>query len=248
MQIPPRPDAFGEPDRLPPLAPLPTWRAWEAVAVFFAALLVAAIVDSIVQAAVTSCPGRYLGQLVAGEAGLAVAVIGWLRIVDHAPLAALGLPRRPWGDLAAGVATGAVLVVAGDGVLVIVRSIVTQVLGHAPAQPDQVFTCVRGGWLIAVAPAVIVAAPFGEELFFRGYLYKGLRRRFPVWVAALISAAAFGAGHFAGLSYLLLIPGLIVVGVGLALVYERRQSLLASMAAHATFNVVGFIAIVVSRR
>jgi membrane protease YdiL (CAAX protease family) len=247
MQIPPRPDAFERPDRSP-LSPPATWRAWEAVAIFFVAVLVGGLVDLALQAEVKSCPGRYLEQLVAGEAALAVAVLGWLRVVDRAPLAALGLPRRPWVDLGAGVLTGAVLVVAGDGVLVIVRSIATQVLGHAPSQPNQVFTCVHGGWLVAVAPVVILVAPFGEELFFRGYLYKGLRRRFPVWAAVLISATAFGASHFAGLSYLLLIPGLIVVGVGLALVYEKRQSLLASMAAHATFNVVGYLAIVLSRR
>ena len=41
---------------------------------------------------------------------------------------------------------------------------------------------------------------------------------------------------------------LMVVGIGLALVYEHRQSLLASMAAHATFNLVGYVFIVLSRR
>jgi membrane protease YdiL (CAAX protease family) len=37
------------------------------------------------------------------------------------------------------------------------------------------------------------------------------------------------------------------VGVGLALIYERRQSLLASMTAHAVFNLFGFILIYTSR-
>ena len=43
-------------------------------------------------------------------------------------------------------------------------------------------------------------------------------------------------------------PALVVVGIGLALVYEKRQSLLVSMAAHATFNLVGFLMIASSRR
>ena len=67
-------------------------------------------------------------------------------------------------------------------------------------------------------------------------------------VRADVAGVAFGAVHFAGLSFLLLIPPLIVVGMGLAWIYERRQSLLASMAAHATFNLVGilFIAAIAS--
>jgi len=70
----------------------------------------------------------------------------------------------------------------------------------------------------------------------------------PVWAAAVVSGIVFGASHFAGVDFLTLIPGLAVVGIGLALVYERRQSLLASMTAHATFNVVGLLAIALSRR
>jgi membrane protease YdiL (CAAX protease family) len=38
-----------------------------------------------------------------------------------------------------------------------------------------------------------------------------------------------------------------VVGVGLAFVYERRGSLLASMTAHATFNLFGFLLIALFR-
>jgi len=58
---------------------------------------------------------------------------------------------------------------------------------------------------------------------------------------------AFGLLHFQGVSFLLIIPGLVVVGIGLALVFERRQSILASMAAHATFNLVGFLSIALHR-
>ena len=62
------------------------------------------------------------------------------------------------------------------------------------------------------------------------------------------SALIFAAVHFAGPAFLVLIPGLFIVGIGLALVYEKRQSLLASAAAHATFNLVGYVFIVLSRR
>jgi uncharacterized protein len=245
VDVPPRPDRFEDDTTAVPPA---TWRPWEAVGIFVVALVLAGVADILLQQVVTSCQGTYLVQVAAGELGLGVAVLGWVRVVDHAPFAALGLPRRPVGDLGVGVLAGAMLVVVGDAALVLVRELVILVSGHAPSQPNQVVACIRGGWVWAIAPAVILAAPLGEELFFRGYLYKSLRRRMPVWGAAVVSGVVFGASHFAGVDFLTLIPGLAVVGVGLALVYERRQSLLASMAAHATFNVVGILAIALSRR
>jgi membrane protease YdiL (CAAX protease family) len=42
----------------------------------------------------------------------------------------------------------------------------------------------------------------------------------------------------------LLIPLMIFVGFGLAYIYERRGSLFASIAAHSTFNVIGYTLIV----
>jgi len=51
-----------------------------------------------------------------------------------------------------------------------------------------------------------------------------------------------------GRSVSAVVVGVIVVGVVLAMVYERQQSLMAWVAAHATFNLIGFVTIVLSRR
>jgi membrane protease YdiL (CAAX protease family) len=191
---------------------------------------------------------RFIVAELVAELAFAVTVVAWVRLVSHGPLAALGLPRRPLIDVGAGIGTGVALLLVASLVLYLVRTIATHVIGHTPAEPDQVPRYVMGSALVYLAPVVILAAPLGEELFFRGFLYKGLRRRFSVWPAAMISGAAFGAAHFAGVDFLILIPALFVVGIGLALLYERRQSLLASMAAHATFNLLGFLTIALSRR
>ena len=63
-----------------------------------------------------------------------------------------------------------------------------------------------------------------------------------------VGEARDGLSHFGGVDFLLIIPSLMVVGIGLALIYEHRQSVLASMAAHATFNLVGYVFIVLGRR
>jgi membrane protease YdiL (CAAX protease family) len=98
-----------------------------------------------------------------------------------------------------------------------------------------------------------VVAPIGEELFFRGFLYRGLRRRLAIWPAAAVSGVLFGlihvdvtSGDTIARSASLVLP-LSVMGLGLAWLCERRQSVLAPMAAHMVFNVIGFAAIALSR-
>jgi CAAX protease family protein len=249
---PPRPDLIGPagpfgdgpssgaPPEGPPQA---TWNPLEAIPVFFIAVA-ATLVASVPLVAVKHfCGGQAVIGTFVGEAAFGAAVLGWVRFVNHGPLAALGLPKRPLLDIGAGLATGALLIVAGSATLALVRFLVSQVIGHQPAEPQQVMSCVRGSALSLLGPVVVIVAPFGEELFFRGFLYKGLRRRRSVAVSVVVSSVAFGLVHV----YPLLIPPLVVVGAGLALVYERRQSLLASMVAHATFNLLGFITIFISR-
>jgi uncharacterized protein len=182
------------------------------------------------------------------EAALGGAVALWILFVNHGRLASLGLPpRRAWTDVLVGVVAGVAMVFMAGIVLEVVHSIARALLGHNVSNPEQVPSDVKGAYLAVSGVVVVALAPLAEEAFFRGFLYKGLRRRFSVWPAALISASFFGLVHFAGLDFLLIIPSLIVVGVVLALVYERQQSLMASVAAHATFNLIGFLFIAFGR-
>jgi membrane protease YdiL (CAAX protease family) len=78
-----------------------------------------------------------------------------------------------------------------------------------------------------------VAAPFAEETMFRGILYSALRARIGVWGAAAVSAAIFSLVHPT-------LPGgflpIWAIGMGLALVYEWRKSLLPGMVLHGIHN------------
>jgi membrane protease YdiL (CAAX protease family) len=244
LPTPPRPDVppAGQPEAFPGA----TWRAVEAVPVFILALFGAALL-TVPISLLGSCSTRYDLAVLAGEVGLAGAVLWWVVFIRKTPVRALGAPRRPWVDLATGLLVGGLLVVVAAIVLAVVQAIATKVIGHSPKEPEQVVACVRGTGLVYLAPIVIVAAPLGEELFFRGFLYQGLRRRFPVWPAAIVSGILFGLVHLGGVAFFLIVPSLAAVGVGLALVFERRKSILASMAAHAAFNIVGYLAIVLRR-
>jgi membrane protease YdiL (CAAX protease family)/uncharacterized RDD family membrane protein YckC len=91
--------------------------------------------------------------------------------------------------------------------------------------------------VLAAIPVVLliaVAAPIAEEVFFRGMLFGGLRRRLSTIPAAAISAAVFGALHAS--TGITAVPPLIVFGFVLALLYERTGSLVPGIAAHALNN------------
>ncbi len=93
-----------------------------------------------------------------------------------------------------------------------------------------------GVWLAALVVLLVAVAPVVEETFFRGYLYRLLRG--PGRVAPL-PAAATSAVAFAGLhAYLVHLPALWVVGVLLALWYERHGRLSAAVGAHMGANLL----------
>ena len=217
-----------------------TWSPLEAIPVFFMAvgmvLLTLLLLPRPTRTRDPFCGGRFLVTAIALELAFAASVLVWVRYVHKGNLAALGAPQQPWRDVVAGAAAGIAVVIAGGATLILLVELIELFTRETPTVPEQVPACVRGGVLAAAGPAVVLLAPLGEELFFRGFLYKGLRRRMPVWGAVIVSSVLFGLVH----ERLLLIPPLFVVGAGLALVYERRQSLLAPMVAHAVFNVFGF--------
>lgn len=94
----------------------------------------------------------------------------------------------------------------------------------------------------------VVLAPLAEELFFRGMAYRALARRIGRVGGVLLSAAFFGVAHLSldappGASGVLFAVTFLL-GVLLASLLERRQSLLAPIAVHATFNLVSLSALV----
>jgi membrane protease YdiL (CAAX protease family) len=245
--LPRRPDIPNRPDlATPPRPDLPTtvpWGPLDAIPVFLLAMLMTAVAGVPATLLVSSSASRFVVAALIGELGFLGAVAFWLRVVRKAPLSALGAPRTPLRDLGAGLLGGGALVLVGWVSGIVVVTIAQLILGHTPVQPDQIPTTVQGPSLWLSGVIVVVAAPLGEEVFFRGFLYQALRRKFRVWPAALISAAVFAAVHISPILIFALFP----IGIGLALIFERRRSLLSSMGAHALFNLVGMIVIALSR-
>ena len=91
--------------------------------------------------------------------------------------------------------------------------------------------------LIAVAIFSVTLGPLIEELLFRGFLYSLLRKHFGVLTAIIGTALPFGLVHLAQYGYSWA-SGLLIfmVGVVLAAVREKANSLAAGFLAHVAYN------------
>src|SRR5438477_11253831 len=100
-----------------------------------------------------------------------------------------------------------------------------------------------GPWLVINAVMAVCLAPLCEEVYFRGFLFQGLRGRMRFVWAALLSGSFFAFVHVEPIRFF----GLATMGVILAAVFEHRRTLVAAIAAHATINVVAVLAILATR-
>ena len=89
---------------------------------------------------------------------------------------------------------------------------------------------------VAVLAVVLIVglAPISEELFFRGFVYGGLRTKFGFWPAVIIAGLIFGSIH-APTGITTVIP-LAVLGGGFCWLYEKTGSIWPCVIAHMINN------------
>jgi membrane protease YdiL (CAAX protease family) len=175
---------------------------------------------------------------------LALAYL-WVRLRSMGPgaerrqgLAEVGLHTREWGRnvlFGLGGYAAALPLVIGSGILAswLGRRFFPDVA--PPFHPIQAMTAAApGGWVrFALLLVVVVGAPVLEEIFFRGLLHGGLRRRFGVATGIVGSATVFSLLHpQLPLGFL----PIFVLAAVFAVLYEWRQSLVPGMVMHAVNN------------
>ncbi len=103
-----------------------------------------------------------------------------------------------------------------------------------PASKDWVQLPGGRPWSALFIVLAVVAAPITEELFFRGWLYTGLRSRIGAAVTITLTAILFALAHWEKTH----LYALAVFPVGLVLghIRERTGSIGATMAFHAGYN------------
>jgi membrane protease YdiL (CAAX protease family) len=169
-----------------------------------------------------------------------VLVVTVLAVVARkgAGLSALGFraPRQGYGAMAA-LIVAAYFAAIG---LVNIYGIAIDVFGLdwlEPSQqlPDDFYD--EDSVIIISGIAIVFLAPIAEEIFFRGFIFGGLRRYISMPIAGLASGALFSLAHGD--------PGLILpfafVGLVLAGIYEYTRSLYASIGVHFVFNSMSFL-------
>jgi membrane protease YdiL (CAAX protease family) len=169
---------------------------------------------------------------------LALAYL-WVRLRSMGRLLAeVGLHTREFGRnvlFGLGGYAAALPLVIGSGILAnwLGRRFFPDVA--PPFHPIQAMTAAApDGWVrFALLLVVVVGAPVLEEIFFRGLLYGGLRRRFGVAAGIVASATVFSLLHpQLPLGFL----PIFVLAAVFAILYEWRQSLVPGMVMHAVNN------------
>lgn len=92
--------------------------------------------------------------------------------------------------------------------------------------------------------SIILLAPLIEEILFRGFLQSFIRQHLGPKQAILVTAVCFSLFHYASgqsLGNISIIIPLFVLALFLGFLYEKRGSILAPMALHASFNTISVI-------
>jgi hypothetical protein len=194
-------------------------------------------------------PDGVFGQDAPGMLALAVLVLGVHTACLIGSVYWFAIRRRglSWADLGVRpigmdwVVRGFLIAVAAYALVVVINlAIQFALFDEYRANPQLTVLAPAGfSWTSLIALLVFAGTlvPFAEELFFRGFLYGWLRPRRGVVIATVISALCFSLLH--GIYWLM--PALIMLGVILAIVYQRSGSILAAAVTHGTFNTITII-------
>jgi uncharacterized protein len=207
------------------------------VAAGLGALIVAAAVEGGVIAAFDP-DFESLGARLTLQALLALT-LAWIAFVIARPGPGLAAPaslgfrralRSPWG-------VAAIAYFAYIGCALVLAALI---------KPEQEDVTRDLGWgeselgSFAAGFLIVAAAPVSEEIFFRGFMFGGFRRRLPFVAAAAISAGIWGIFHYTGPDSLGVCLQLAIFGLALAWLYERTGSIWPPIAVHTINNALAF--------
>ena len=239
------------------------WGLRDILTVLFIVLMMVVLVSAALSLLVDVLGGRGSGEnqdatttiiVLIGQAvidGLAVGIAAWLSLRKYR------LSPRAWGlrrTQPLAIRASASVLIGAFAVFILYRA-VTELAGLKVLEPTSNvppwLVSSRAIWPLAMALVVLVA-PLAEELFFRGFLFQGLRSvRLPGIMSQQGSRIPLGTPGAAVLSGLLwaaihgqlnlLIP-ITLIGVLFAMVFVRTGSLWNAVLAHLLFNLVGFTA------
>lgn len=226
----------------------PSWGGREVVAAALIALVASTVLGSLLLTAVGEESGESASLVTVGflqttlwmGMGLAVAVV--LRGRRASLVQDLGLRFRPT-DVPLGIALG----VACQLVLVpVISSPWAGVLGRSTEQLREpacqlAFKADDPFGVVVLFAITVLGAPFVEELFFRGFVQRGMTTSLGRVAGVAATAAVFGVVHY----QLLQLPALLAFGVVLGTVTARTGRLGMAITTHMAFNATTVVTLVI---
>jgi uncharacterized protein len=167
----------------------------------------------------------------------AIVVFYFAVVKNKEGLCALGIRSRSFlKDVFSGI-TAYIMILPFLLAVLLLSVIVLNLLGYEPP-PQPVFEVFmeekRFNMLFFLVIFVSIVGPVIEEIFFRGFMYGAIKKRFGVITAVLLSASLFSLLHTNVVGFL----PIMILGVLLAYLYETTGSLVSSMAVHIIHNSV----------
>ena len=165
-----------------------------------------------------------------------IAMLEWLAWrISAKPMDYLGLKLPTRRELALGVIALAAFLIAGEGL--------GWLLGEqavTPFQADIYRTARSAGWLPWLWLTVVVAAPVGEEVLFRGFFFRGWLRASGDARPAIAATSLLWAGLH--VQYDLFTMGVVLVlGLLLGWMRWRSGSTILTIILHALVNAEGMV-------
>jgi len=140
-------------------------------------------------------------------------------------------------------------VAAYFGLYFIVLSVISAIITvDTSGQQDVGFSNAAGGALVFTFISLVILPPIVEEITFRGFLYSGIKRRWGIVTAFLVTSIIFGGLHtLTGKDGLLWIAAIDTFSLSLVLCYlrEKTNNIYAGIGLHAIKNFIAFVALFV---
>ncbi len=125
-------------------------------------------------------------------------------------------------------------ILLSSGILLILQHFQVALPGYQDQESYLPFFGTDGLGLSLALFTVGLLAPFAEELFFRGFVYRVFTKTWPIWLGSILTAALFALIHFQLQSIL----PLFLLGLLLNWAYQRTGSVWTAFAFHALNNLI----------
>ena len=174
----------------------------------------------------------FAGQLLAPLSAVLVLIWAWR---SRTPWHEIGYvrPRSWFGGLAIGIALGIVF-------KLLMKAVVMPLLGAESANQTYHYLVGNSAAFIATVPVMVITAGFGEETFFRGYLFERFGKLIGYSPGAKALTVLFSSAVFASLHYF--DQGLAgaqqasITGLVFGTIFALTGRLWTLMCAHAAFD------------